>query len=265
MGGTTTNKARSRLGRGQLAIELLRPLLLFGAFGVVSAIWWWPWSVPLAFAAVLAASLLVHDLIHNALRLPRTANSVLLGAYALLLIKSGHALRRLHFEHHRICLEDEDLEGSPIYMPVFKLLVLGPWLAIEARIKSWQAESSKRWQQGIETLLNVVIVAALIAAFWWWGHPAPLVYLCSVAIVSVTVPITGAKLPHLLPAEHPWVQWAVRMTTRLTPAASSLLLHELHHRRPRIPAALLAANRDLLDTTEPSNCAETYEQKTRDE
>lgn len=214
------------------------------------------WSAPLALATVLAASVLVHDLIHNALDLPPRLNDFLLGFYALFLIKSGHALRRLHLEHHARCLEDDDREGNVVYIATWKLLVTGPFLALQARFLSWRAEKRQRWAQALESILNVVTTIVLACAWFLTKEPGPLVYLATVIAITVTVPILGAKIPHVLPERWPALVRALRpWTSRLTPAASSLLFHELHHRRPRIPAAQLPENQALLLTTEESNCA----------
>jgi fatty acid desaturase len=242
------------------ALDLTRPLVLLAAFVLVDRFAGWAWSVPLAVATVLAASLLVHDLIHNALAFPRRTNDWLLGAYALLLLKSGHALRRLHLEHHARCLRDDDFEGNVVRVATWRLLVTGPWLALRARRLSWVSERRDRSWQVVETALDVAITAALVGAFLATRRPAPLVFLLSVVAVTVTVPILGAKLPHLLPEIAPGLVRRLRpWTTRLTPAASSLLFHELHHRRPKIPAALLPEQAGLLETTALSNCEEEHQ------
>lgn len=237
------------------ALDLARPLVLLAAFvGVHRWLGTW-WSIPVAFACVLAASVLVHDLIHDALSFGGRRNDVLLSAYALFLLKSGHALRRLHLEHHKHCLGDGDLEGGVVHIPTWRLLVTGPWLALQARVHSWKAERRARTWQAVETFLDVLLTVALVASFARTGNTAPLVFLGAVVSVTVTVPILGAKIPHLLPEQWPrLVRFLRPFAGRLTPAASSLLFHELHHRRPRLPAALLPANAGLLETTAPSNC-----------
>lgn len=247
------------LGPVWLTIDLVRPVAFLVAFVAVDRLLGPWWAAPLALGAVLSSSVLVHDAIHGSLGLPARANDLVLAVYALFLVKSGHALRRLHLEHHARCLEDDDREGNVVFISTTRLLLTGPWLALEARVLSWSAETRPRgrWWQAIETAADVAIVAALAGATWRTGELGPIVYLGTVIAVTVTVPILGAKVPHLLPERWPRLVRALRpWTTRLTPAASSLLFHELHHRRPRIPAVLLAENAPLLDTTDPSTCAE---------
>lgn len=239
--------------------DLARPLVLLASFVAVHRWLGTWWSVPLAFACVLAASVLVHDLIHDALSFGGRTNDVLLAFYALFLLKSGHALRRLHLEHHKHCLADGDLEGGVVYIPTWRLLVTGPWLALQARLHSWKAERRARAWQAAETLLDALLTIALVAIFPFTGNTASLVFLGAVVTVTVTVPILGAKIPHLLPERWPRLVRALRpFAGRLTPAASSLLFHELHHRRPRLPAALLPENAAILQTTAASSCVASY-------
>ncbi len=240
-------------------VDLVRPLVLLAAFLFVEHHHGFIWAAPLAFGTFLAASVLVHDLIHNALDLPLRFNDVCLSFYSLFLIKSGHALRRLHLEHHARCLEDDDREGNVIYIATWKLLLTGPFLALQARWLSWKSEKRRRWAQLLESVVNVALTLGFVYAIVVLHSNAAALYFATVVFMTVTVPIAGAKVPHLLPEKAPRLVRALRpWTSRLTPAASSLLFHELHHRRPKIPAAQLAENQGLLETTNESNCAKHY-------
>lgn len=163
-------KKASEIGAGLRALDLARPLVFLGAFVAVDRPVGWMWSIPFAFASVLAASVLVHDLIHNALSFPNRVNDWLLALYALFLIKSGHALWRLHLEHHARCLEDDDREGNVVFIATWKLLLTGPWLALQARGLSWKAERRARAWQAVETFLDIAISAALSGMFVLTRH-----------------------------------------------------------------------------------------------
>jgi fatty acid desaturase len=248
--------ATSRLPRGGLAVEVGRPLLLVALFVVASLHGSWWLSAPLALAAVFASSILVHDLIHGNLGLPPSVNEVALSLGALLLVKSGHGLRALHLAHHRHCLEDGDVEGRVAHESFASLVVRGPLLALTSRVEAFRAEPRTRRIQLFETALNAAILAAAFWSFAATRSSAILVYWACVVLVTVTAPIWGAKIPHMIPPSHPVVRRLARLTGRMTPAAASVLLHELHHRFPRVPVSMLPANAHLLDTSAPSPCAE---------
>jgi fatty acid desaturase len=252
MGAAAVPAPVSRLSGWAIAWELARPLLLLGLFVLAWRSGPHLLAAPLALAAVFASSLLVHDLIHGSLGLPRRVNEVALSLAALLLVKSGHGLRVLHFEHHARCLGPGDVEGGVAHESFVTLAVRGPMLAAQARLQAFRAGQRTRALQAIETVANIAILAAMV-----WAHSAVvMVYWGCVVLVTITAPIWGAKIPHMVPPSHPLVRRLTGFTGRLTPATASVLLHELHHRFPRVPVTLLPANAHLLDTTEPSRCRE---------
>jgi len=241
------------IGTAQRAIELGRPVVLLAAF-FAAAHFFGPWAAPLALVSVFAVALLVHDLIHNALHLPKPWSELALAFFALFLLKSGHALRESHVRHHQLCLSDADEEGRVAHQSIPHLVVIGPWLALRTRWVAYHyGARSRRWQV-VETALNGLTFALLVERSLRGGSVAALLYLGSAVVITVSAPIWGAKIPHTLPTAHPVVAWLRDRASRWTPAACSVLFHELHHRAPRIPVALLAARRAELESRPPSPC-----------
>ena len=251
-----TSPVAARLSRAGVVREIARPLVLVALFAIAWGRAPWPLGALLALAAVFASSILVHDLIHGALGLPARVNEVALSLAALLLIKSGHGLRVLHLAHHRHCLGDDDVEGRVARESFATLAARGPVLALVARYEAFRADPRTRPLQAIETALNVALLAGGTWELVHFRSSALLVYWASVVFVTVTAPIWGAKIPHMIPWAHPVVRRLASLSGRWTPATASVLLHELHHRFPRLPVALLPAHAHLLDTTEPSRCRE---------
>lgn len=245
-----------RITAKQRAVELGRPVLFLAAF-VLAERFLGVWAAPIAAVSVFAVALLVHDLIHNALHLPKPWSDLALSFFALFLIKSGHALRASHVRHHRLCLSSTDEEGRVAHASIPRLVITGPWIALRARWTSFRdgSRSSRPWQ-AVETAINVAWVAALADAGARRGSIAAILYLGAVVLVTVSAPIWGAKIPHTLPVGHPIVVWLRERAGRWTPAACSVLFHELHHRAPRIPVALLAQRRAEIESLPPSPCKE---------
>src|SRR6476661_1209549 len=100
-----------QLSQFQRVIEFLRPWLLLGAYVFCAYLENWWLAIPLALATCLAGFVQLHDTIHNALGLSKNGNDLLLSLSALLLLKSGHALKVTHLRHHGQCLSDDDPEG----------------------------------------------------------------------------------------------------------------------------------------------------------
>ena len=253
---TMESAHEARLTSLDRAVQGLRPLALVVAFVWLSARAPWWACAPLALGTVFAWSIFVHDMIHNSLRFPRRVADVFLSAAGLFLIKSGHAMRALHMRHHRRCLDEHDFEGNVVFTPFFTLLLRGPALAMRARVEAWRLDPRTRSWQAVETALNAVTLGALIFYALALHRPAALLYWSSVVFVTCTAPLWGAKIPHMLPYRHPLVRRLVRLTGRLTPGVASLLLHELHHRRPGLPSALLSAHAHELQGGAASDCAE---------
>ena len=243
-----------RLPRWGVAVELGRPVVLLGLFGGLAARGWWWAAAPVSLAAVFAASVLVHDLIHGSLGLSRRANETALALAALLLVKSGHGLRVLHLAHHRRCLHDDDVEGRVARASFASLALGGPWLALESRVEAYRQDHRTRGLQVAETVANVAVLAGGAALHVLTHSPALLVYWACVVLVTITAPIWGAKIPHMVPFDHPVVRRLASLTGRFTPATASVLLHELHHRAPSLPVSLLPENAHRLSASEPSPC-----------
>ena len=245
---------RDPVSSAQRAIELGRPLILVSAF-LLAVRFVGPWAAPLALVCVFAVAILVHDLLHNALHLPKGWSEVALSFFALFLIKSGHALRESHLRHHQLCLTDADEEGRVAHQSILRLVLTGPWIAVRARVTAFQSGVRTRRRQAIETGLNALSFLALVGAALR-GSMAALLYLSAVILITLTAPIWGAKIPHTLPVGHPFVRWLRLHVGRWTPAASSVLFHELHHRAPRLPVSLLALHRAEIEARPASPCEE---------
>lgn len=246
--------ASAPVSRAQRAIELGRPLILVASF-LVAAHFVGPWATPLAFGCVFAIAILVHDLLHNALHLPRWWSEIALSFFALFLIKSGHALRESHLRHHQLCLTDADEEGRVAHQSILRLVLTGPWIALRARFTAFRSGARSRGWQAVENALNAACFLALVGAAAR-GSIAAGLYLGAVILITLTAPIWGAKIPHSLPTTHPLVQWLQLRVGRWTPAACSVLFHELHHRAPRLPVSLLARHRAEIEARPASPCKE---------
>jgi beta-carotene hydroxylase len=223
----------------QITIELLRPWFLF-AFYLLAAIagWWWL-AVPLAFATCLASFVQMHDAIHRALGISKTAHEFMLSVSGLLLLKSGHGLQITHLRHHGRCLKKDDPEGACVTWPFYRVLFEGPLHIFTMRFYAFK-RASHTWRfQVVETVITVGLLILAGALYFVWGSAVGLVYWAVAAILSATIPLWAAYLPHRLAPEHPAISSAGKIAQVWTPVLSSFAYHHLHHAFPKVPTALL--------------------------
>jgi fatty acid desaturase len=116
-----------KLAPAQLALELARPWVLLAIYVVLAVERRWFFAVPVAAVTCFAAFVQAHDAIHASLRLSKRANDWVLALSALLLLKSGHALRATHLRHHGKCLGEDDPGAAPANWPLWRALVRGPF------------------------------------------------------------------------------------------------------------------------------------------
>lgn len=223
----------------QRAVELSRPWVLFGAYIATASVGWWVVAVPLAFAAGVAGFVQLHDAIHRSLGLSKRGHDVVLLLSGLLILKSGHALQVTHLRHHGRCLKEDDPEGVCATWPFFRVLFEGPLHIFTMRWYAYRTGTNLRRFQLIETALTLLVIAAAAALWYFTGSWIGIVYWAAAALLSATIPIWAAYLPHRLAPENPMVRSAGRIAQIWTPVLSSFAFHHLHHAFPKVPTALL--------------------------
>lgn len=229
------------LSAGRRAYEVARPWLLLALYFACAWRGWWLLAVPAAFATCLAAFVQMHDVVHDALGLPKWLNRLLLTASATLILKSGHALKATHLRHHGKCLAPDDPEGIAATWPLWKVLLQGPFHMLGARLTSLQLAPRTRRAQLLETGLTLLLVGLAIAAYAAYGVLAGLVYWGVVAMLSATIPLWASYIPHRIGERHPALLITSHATRAWTPILNSFSYHELHHAYPKVPTALLPA------------------------
>ncbi len=220
-------------------VELSRPWLLLGCFIFFAStgIWWL--SIPVAVATVLAGFVQMHDAIHNSLGLSKRTTNFVLTMSALLLLKSGHALRVTHLRHHGQCLSDDDPEGEPAKWTLKQVFLNGPYHIFALRFASLRMAPATRNIQLFETAITFLLLAAFVALYFFAGTIIPLVYWAVAFVLSCLMPLWASYIPHKLASRSPARLAAVKMAMLWTPVISSFAFHHLHHVYPKVPTALL--------------------------
>ncbi|MCC2546865.1 fatty acid desaturase [Hymenobacter sp. BT175] len=236
---SAADSAHLQLTPTQQAVELARPWVLAALYaGAAIAGWWWL-ALPLAVVVCLAAFVQMHDAMHNALRLPKAGNKLVLTLSGLLILKSGHGLQVTHLRHHGRCLTDDDPEGAPATWQFSRVLWQGPYHILMLRRESLRIAPKTRRIQFIETGLTLLLLACFIGLYLLTGSLAGLVYWGVAFFMSATMPIWASYIPHHLAPENPAAHAAAAVAQFWTPVVSSFAFHHVHHHFPRVPTALL--------------------------
>ena len=195
------------------------------------------WEIAVAASASLffGAFAFAHDASHAALGLPRRWNTAALSVGALVMLLSGHAMRRMHLRHHARPLSDGDLEGVGARRSALGALLGGPANAFALRVAAFRgARRRERIVQVVESAAGVAVVALAVMTRW-----APLVtFVLVAAALQLSMGFWASHVAHHVPA---WLaSFCKRLAFLRSPVLLSLAYHDLHHRRPRIPCEDLA-------------------------
>lgn len=223
----------------QTAMEIARPWILLCTYIFLAQqhIWWL--AVPAAFGTMMAGFVQMHDAVHNALKLPKRQQSLLLSLSALLLLKSGHALQVTHLRHHAQSLSDNDPEGAPAHWTLSKVFINGAYHAFMLRMAALRIAPKTKRIQLTETAATLLLLVGAILLYVYYGNMIGLVYWAMAFVLSVLMPLWASYIPHKMASKNPMRLAGVKLAQIWTPLISTFAFHHLHHAYPTVPTALL--------------------------
>lgn len=168
---------------------------------------------------------------------------------ALLMLKSGHALKVTHLRHHGQCLSDNDPEGEPAKWTLRQVFLNGPYHIFTLRMASLKMSPATKNIQILETVITVLILFCFIFLYAFTGSLVGLVYWGVAFILSSLMPLWASYIPHKLAPRNPARLIGVKLAHIWTPIISSFAYHHFHHTYPKIPTALLP--KAALELPEP--------------
>ncbi|MES2593285.1 MAG: fatty acid desaturase [Bacteroidota bacterium] len=223
------------LTRLQKMWTILKPFILFGLYFYFSFNEYWVLAVLtivfLLFVTYVSTS---HDLVHNTLRINKGLNNVLLSVIEMLVLRSGHAFKICHLQHHRAFPDHSDIEGASAHMSFIRTLLEGPFYFF--RLYRWAFKNPKITDRNWMILEGIVFLLYVAAALLFYHlFPQLLFYFICVQVGSWAYPLFTVYIPHNAKGIHPVYQ------TRAFrgPVISTLFAHHNyhleHHLYPMVP------------------------------
>jgi fatty acid desaturase len=201
-----------------------------------------------SFFFFLTGLRLVHNAFHGALGLSRRGNEAVLWVMSLAMLGSMHAVQFNHLRHHKLNLNDDDVEGRSAEMPAWRAILFGPFFPILLHAAALR-RGNKRLRRTVlaEMLMSlvwIVIVFGLLHNHVVRYHTgAMLVGQCLTAFFAVwTVHHHCDRTHELARTLHN------RITNRIT---FNMFLHIEHHLFPRVPTCHLPELSRRIDSAAP--------------
>lgn len=215
-------------------LSVLFPFLLtFGFFVFCLSGWWLMAFLCPVLLSFFTYGSISHDLVHRSLGLPRKVNEILLCATELLTLRSGHAYRASHLNHHAKFPAKDDLEGAAAGMTVLASLLDG--LTLQYRI--WYhsiktAKADRQWIYGETIAIIVLIALSLIATQWTF---IPFAY-CALVIAGTWIfPFVTSWIPHNEKGDSELTRTRLFRGNLIRLIAMDHLYHLEHHLYPQVP------------------------------
>jgi beta-carotene hydroxylase len=225
--------------------SIFRPVACVAAyFAFASQGWWVPAVLAVAGLMFITYVSTSHDLLHRTLGFSKTTNELLLALIEMLVLRSGHAFRLTHLQHHRHFPADDDVEGLVARLPWWKALFSG--IGNQSRLFAWAWEHAKAADRGwmlleagwagsvvlagilLLPVTNILLVYVLLIVTSSWLYPLATVWIPHRAEgkdeLAQTHAVRGRLVPELL------LQHTYHLEHHLYPAVPSYHWHELARR-----------------------------------
>ena len=230
------------LGRDLLVLTIpqkiwtvFKPFLCFGAYFFFAFQSYWALAilsvVILMFVTYVSTS---HDYVHGTMKIHPFLNRTLLSITEMLTLRSGHAFKVCHLNHHRHFPEKEDIEGASIHKSFFGALLEGPLYLF--RLYFWALkhadDQDKKW---IILEGGWFLVFLYTSIYFFESHPLLLFYFILVQVGAWAYPMFTVYIPHRLDYSHPIFQTKVFRGAFISTLFAHHNYHLEHHLYPMVP------------------------------
>ena len=174
-----------------------------------------------------------HDLVHRTLHIPRWLNEWLLCLIELLALRSGHAYRSSHLNHHAKFPSNDDLEGAAAAMTFIQSLIDGVTLQVRIWLHASKlAKSDRIWIYGEAIAIAAILLGSAFAIPW---TIFPAAYCALMIGGSWLFPFVTSYIPHNALGDSELTKTKLFRGNVIRLVAMDHLYHLEHHMYPQVP------------------------------
>jgi fatty acid desaturase len=205
-------------------------------------------ALGLSFMFFLTGLRLVHNAFHSALGLSRAQTSGVLWIMSLLMLGSMHAVRFNHLRHHRLMLDEGDVEGRAAEMPAWRALLFGPWFPILLHTTALRYGNAKLRATVAAQLLITTVWTVLVLGVW---HSSILRYhLIAMAIGQCLTAFFAVWTVHHHCDRTHYIARTLRHRVK-NQITFDMFRHIEHHLFPQVPTCHLPELSRRIDRAAP--------------
>lgn len=225
--------------------EISLPLPWLAISLVSYAAGWWALGMVGSFFFFLTGLRLSHNAQHHALGIGRRGHDMVLAALSVLMLASMHAVRVTHLQHHKHCLDDNDVEAGHVHLPWWQAILYGPVFIFRLHTSAWRLGStlSRRWVLLELIGISLIISIAVFQETLRWHLCAMLAGECLTAFFAVWIVHHGCDVQsQIARTQRGWLKNIV---------SYSMFYHLEHHLFPAVPTCHLDRLSERLDASCP--------------
>jgi fatty acid desaturase len=205
-------------------------------------------ALAVSFIFFLTGLRQVHNAYHYALGISKFLTEITIFILSLLMLGSMHAVQITHLEHHKHCMDEEDVEAASARLSGIKAILVGPLFPIRLHIKALSiAKSRQKYWIYTELFATFLLI---ILAFVIFDFPALKYHIIAMLIGQCLTSFFAVWTVHHDCDRYHFIARTLRGKTKNF-ISFNMFFHVEHHLYPRVPTCHLDKLATRLDKVAP--------------
>ncbi len=250
----TTEKKKKIVWKDLVALsrtEIIHNLLISLPWLLLSFIFatleHWPVAIFCSFVFFLTGLRQAHDAFHQSMGITKTGHHIVMFVLSIVMICSMHAVKHNHLQHHKHCLDDEDMEGASARMPWWKAILYGPVFIFLHHYHALKKGNAVTRKWVIAEILTIVFFGTIMLL---WGSKIMIYHLIVMIIGEFFTAFFAVWTVH-----HdcePEKIFSRTLRGRFLPSMFyNMFYHTEHHIFPKVPTTHLPELAKRIDEVFP--------------